>query len=242
MNITGRISVKIAAILAVTLMCSCRYEFNNGVKGNGKITTDNREVNGDFSSIEVEGGLEVIVSQGEKSITVETDDNLQRLIETRIENGVLYIGTTEGVDSNETPTVTVKSPILNGLTASAGSTITSTGRIITPKLIVESDSGSTISISVEAENLSLEASGGSSIDARGKAITLETSSSSGSSLDASDLRANDVVAQASSGSSTDVHPLVSLNASASSGSSIDYANRPKSLKKEESSGGSVSQN
>ena len=46
--------------------------------------------------------------------------------------------------------------------------------------------------------------------------------------------------KSTSGSSTNVHPLVSLRAKASSGSSIDYNSSPKTVTKEESSGGSVS--
>jgi hypothetical protein len=51
--------------------------------------------------------------------------------------------------------------------------------------------------------------------------------------------ANEVTAQSTSGSSIDVHPLVSLNAKASSGASIEYDGKPKTIVKEETSGGSV---
>jgi len=75
---------------------------------------------------------------------------------------------------------------------------------------------------------------------KGKALVLFTSSSSGSSIEAEHLFANEVSSQSTSGSSTDINPLVSLKAKASSGSSIEYRNIPKTLSKEESSGGSVS--
>ena len=54
--------------------------------------------------------------------------------------------------------------------------------------------------------------------------------------------ANEIITEATSGSSTDIYPIVSLKAKASSGSSVNYKNSPKkTLTKEESSGGSVSQ-
>jgi hypothetical protein len=54
--------------------------------------------------------------------------------------------------------------------------------------------------------------------------------------------ANDIFAQTSSGSSTTVFPILSLNAKASSGSEITYTNIPKKLEKTESSGGSINKN
>jgi hypothetical protein len=51
---------------------------------------------------------------------------------------------------------------------------------------------------------------------------------------------NEVVSQATSGSSTDVYPVLKLEAKVSSGSSINYHNEPKTISKEENSGGSVS--
>jgi len=71
-------------------------------------------------------------------------------------------------------------------------------------------------------------------------LNLNTDSSSGSSIDARELLANDVVSETSSGSTTNTHPILSLNGKASSGSSIHYNGSPKTVVKEESSGGSVS--
>jgi len=75
----------------------------------------------------------------------------------------------------------------------------------------------------------------------GKALKVKTASSSGSTIDAKNLMANEVTSQTSSGSSTSVYPIVKLDAKASSGSSISYHKIPKTVSKEESSGGSVSQ-
>jgi hypothetical protein len=54
------------------------------------------------------------------------------------------------------------------------------------------------------------------------------------------LVANEVKADASSGSSIRVHASLKLNASASSGASVHYSGKAASITKVESSGGSVS--
>jgi len=233
----------IVATLIALLFASCNpaFHFGDGIKGSGNITTETRTANEDFKNIEVSNGIKVIVEQADaKSITVEADDNLQKHIITKIENGVLKIESDKNYNSTETPTVNVKMPVINGLNASSGSEITSIEVLVSNSINVKSSSGSQINIDVEADAIALESSSGSSIEANGKTLKLETSSSSGSEINAEKLMANEVIAQASSGSNTSVYPIVKLDAKASSGSSVNYHKVPKTISKEESSGGSVS--
>ncbi len=233
----------IVATIIALLFSSCGSNFITGIKGSGTITTETRTVNQDFKKIEVNQGIKVIVEQSDnKSITVEADDNLQQHIITKIENGVLTIESDESYNATETPIVYVKMPVIKGLDASSGSEITSSNTLITQNIIVKSSSGSTIYIEVEADVITLESTSGSTIDASGKALKLETSASSGSQINAEDLMTNEIVSKASSGSSIAIYPIVKLDANASSGSSINYYKTPKTISKEESSGGSVSEN
>jgi hypothetical protein len=232
----------IVATLIALLFSSCNpsFPFGNGIKGSGNITTETRAANEDFKNIEVSYGIKVNVEQSDtKSITVEADDNLQEHIITKIENGVLKIESDKNYNSTETPIVNVKMPVVNGLSASSGSEIRSSNSLVTENIDVKSTSGSQINIEVEADAISLESTSGSSIEANGKALKLETSSSSGSEINAENLMANEVISQTSSGSSTSVYPIVKLDAKASSGGSISYHKVPKTISKEESSGGSV---
>jgi hypothetical protein len=233
----------IVAALMALLFASCGHSMNfNGIKGSGNITTETRTANEDFKKIEVSHGIKVIVEQSDnKSISVEADDNLQQHIVTKIENGVLKIESDENYNATETPVVKVKMPVTNGLNANSGSEIASLGTLITENIDVESSSGSQINITVEADAIKIESTSGSSIEVGGKALKVETSSSSGSTIDAKNLMANEVISQTSSGSTTSVYPIVKLEAKASSGSNISYHKIPKTVSKEENSGGSVSE-
>lgn len=226
------------------LFSSCVHNsmnFGNGIKGSGNITTQTRPADQDFKNIEVSQGIKVNVEQADvKSISVETDDNLQEHIITKIENGVLIIKADKSYNS-KSPIVKVKMPIINGLSSSSGSEINSFKTLLSNNIKAEASSGSRINITIEADAITLETSSGSNIEASGKALKLETNSSSGSSIDAKELMANEVIAQTTSGSSTSVYPILKLDAKASSGSSIGYHKIPKTLSKEESSGGSVSE-
>jgi len=61
------------------------------VEGNGKSISSEREI-ATFDKIEIEGVFNVILSQGgEESLKIETDEDIQLLILTNVENGILKV-------------------------------------------------------------------------------------------------------------------------------------------------------
>lgn len=231
----------VVAVLIAILFSSCKYDIDLlGTNGNGDITTETRIVSEDFKSIDVSAGIEVVVEQAsEKFVSVQADSNLQKMIDVKVENGVLVIKPNENYDSTQSPIVTVKMPIIENLEASSASEIKSKNVLKGNQINIGSSSGSEIKVELEFENISLDASSGSTISANGKALKVKTDASSGSEINAEDLLANEVIASVSSGAETSVHPIVGLNAEASSGGEIHYNTNPKSIRKDISSGGSI---
>lgn len=233
----------IAATIAAALFASCHtsIDLGNGIDGNGNVTTQKRNVEGSFTKVDVSRGLNVTLEQADTYfVEVEADQNLQEHISTKVENGTLFITTDENIDEATAKNIRVKLPSLTALETTSGSSVSTKNTFTGTDIDVKTSSGSEADLSLEFDNVSCKSSSGSSLNVKGKALKLKTDSSSGSTIDAQGLLVNDVVSESSSGSSTDVHPLVSLNAKASSGSSIDYNSSPKTVSKEESSGGSVS--
>ncbi len=232
------------SFIIVFSLASCRTSIDFGREnGNGTITTQSRTISEKFEQIQVSSGISLIVSQSDvTSVEVETDENIQPLIITKVENGVLIIKTDDSFDATKGPEVRVSLPFITSLKSSSGASVKNGTTLKSTSLSVDSSSGSKVVLDVEADFISLESSSGSSIEVTGKAIKAETASSSGSNINAGKLMANEVFAQTSSGSSTKVYPIISLKAKASSGSDIRYKNVPKTLEKEESSGGSISNN
>lgn len=233
----------IAATLAALLFSSCHssIDFGNGIDGNGNVTKQTRKVENNFSKIDVSRGLTVVLEQSNTYfVEVEADENLQDHISTRVENGTLIITSDENIDEATSKNIYVKLPALTAIETSSGSSVRTHDTFTGTDIDIRTSSGSETNASLEYDNVKCKSTSGSSIDLKGKALKLNTDSSSGSTIDAKGLMANEVVSESSSGSSTDVNPLVSLTAKASSGSSIDYSSSPKTVAKEESSGGSVS--
>lgn len=233
----------IIVTLTALLFASCNFSSNmKSIRGNGHVTTEKRIVMGDFKSVEVSNAIDLVIEQSDKNeITVVADDNLQKEITTKVENGVLIIACDYNSFINiKSKKVTVKMPFIDKLDASSSSTIKSINTLKGENISLEASSAGSISVNLEADSVICEASSGSTITLSGKALKLETTSSSGSEIDAKGLLANDITANSSSGSSISVHPLLSLNAKASSGSDINYDVVPKRITKEESSGSSIS--
>lgn len=228
----------------ILLSVSCGNNVNflgEGLTGNGNVTSSKRTLTENFDAIEAKTGITVIIEQADNyAIEASTDENLQEHLKTEVENGVLAIYFDENIYKAEERTVYVKVPSLRKISSSSGASVETKNTIKSENLDLKSSSGSEMKLSINARNLSCDSSSGSEISAKGKAENLRTESSSGSTIELENLEVANATCKSSSGSTTKVNPFESLDADASSGSSIKYYSVPKHLKKDESSGASIS--
>ena len=232
---------KILLCLIGIVFCSCNGNFITSTQGSGNIIKEKRDITNPFEKIASSSGITVIVEQGSPaSVEVETDDNIQQYVITKVENGTLVVKVEGSIHTESPINVSIKMPLIKGLESSSGSTISSKNTLRGTEISLTSSSGGEIEAVLEYEKVSCDSSSGSNITVSGKALNLQTSTSSGSEINAEELASNEIIADASSGSFTKVKPIVKLKGTASSGSSITYYQTPKTLIKTESSGGSVS--
>jgi len=208
----------ITVIISI-LFVSCTWD--TGVRGNGKVTTTERTVTGDFSKIQVGRGLDVYITQTDNSsITVEADENLQDLITTDIDNGVLRISATENIGSSTSKKVLVNLENIELISSSSGSDVYTTNTIRVNNLILETSSGADLEVDVVTENLECSSSSGSDLKVTGKTINLMAKASSGSDIKAGNLIAQNGNAKASSGSDITLNVSNKLDSKSSSGGDI----------------------
>lgn len=231
---------KLTVLLFITItLNSC----NMGIAGNGKVTTENRKINGTFNKIKVGNGLNIYLRQSENtSVRVEADENLQQLIKTELNGDVLKVYTQENIGSASAKDIYISTPIVNEVKVSSGSNLVTENTLKTSNFEVSSSSGASATLSIETTNIIASSSSGASLTLKGKTTGLEAKSSSGASLDAASLLCNDANAKASSGANIAVNASNKLNARASSGATISYQGNPAVLTEKSSSGGNVSQN
>lgn len=91
----------------------------------------------------------------------------------------------------------------------------------------------------ESDKIKLNASSSSDIEIKGKALELEVNTTSTAKINTKELLVNNVIATASSSSTIQTYPIISLKAKASSTGSIYYYNEPKIIEKSTSSAGSI---
>jgi hypothetical protein len=232
-------------LVAITalLLASCNHSINwNSIEGSGNVTTERRNVAGDFRSIEVSNSIDVVIEQSDAiEIVVEADDNLLKHILTKVENGKLVISCDKNSFINmKAMKVTVKMPAIEQLEANSSASITSTNTIKGENITLSTASAGTINLSIELNDITCNSSSGSSMTIDGMALRMKANAASGSEIDTKNLLANEVNAKASSGATISTHAIVSLDAEASSGGNISYSKNPKSIRKESNSGGSIS--
>jgi hypothetical protein len=106
-------------LLALTVATGpCR----SGAIGNGALTSTSRPVAG-FTRVEAAGSVDVHVRQGSAyAVTVTTDSNLQRLVETRVQGDRLIIDE-HGVAGGAELRVDIQLPALAGATLSGSGTL-----------------------------------------------------------------------------------------------------------------------
>ncbi len=94
-----------AVALCVVSLTACHS--NQDVKGNGKMTTQERNLP-NFSKIDVKGKFHVLVTRRwPQKTTVTTDENLQQYVMTVVKNGVLDVMPKQGYNIQPTQTITI---------------------------------------------------------------------------------------------------------------------------------------
>ncbi len=239
-RITILISIYLALLFTTT---SCIFDGIIGVKGNRNVVSEDREIRSDFEIINVQQGINLFITQGKPTnLNVEADENVMDLLITEVKNNELNIYFEKNVIQAKARNVYLTTETILKIKASSGASVNSENTLQSSSLELDSSSGSTIKIRVNADDVKSESSSGSSIKLYGKCNTFTANSSSGSTINARELKTVDAKVQASSGANIAVNVKGKLTAKASSGANIDYNGSPEAIDKETSSGGSVSGN
>jgi len=233
---------KLTAILLLVLTTtSCFVDGLTGIKGNGEVVSEDRTINSNFNEIKVQQGIQVFLTQGNSTeLKVEADENIIDLLITEVKDNELKIYFEKNVNKAKSRNVYLTANEISKIRTSSGAMIKTENTLETNTLELDSSSGSSIKVTVNASEIISSSSSGSNIHVYGKTKSFSASASSGSSIDADKLETVNTSAKVSSGANIDVNVSGKLVAKASSGGSIDYEGNPTEVNKDTSSGGSVS--
>jgi hypothetical protein len=233
---------KILSILfVITLLSSCNVNMFNSVNGNKNVVTETRKANGDFTKIKVSTGLDLYIIQGAiPKIIVEADENLQDIILTEVNDGVLKIYTEKNIWRAKSRKIYVTLKTIEEITATSGADVYTNKTINADHIQLSTTSGANIKVSLKAKTVESNATSGSDIEISGTTKQHNSKATSGASINAYKLKSETVNVKVSSGADINIYASKALTAKASSGGDIDYRGKPRKITKKSSSGGSIS--
>jgi hypothetical protein len=213
-------------LLTALLFSSCRYIGGKRVRGNGNIVTQERSVSG-FNQVEVSGAIDVYVKQdsAQPQVKVETDENLQELVEISERNGVLYISPEDNLNLDPTRAIKVyvSAPFFRAFRVSGASEIRSENKLVsTERMDIDVSGASEINLALKAPGVNAEISGASSATMTGETKDLNLDGSGASHYKCFDLMAENTTVDISGACSADVFASVKLDVQASGASGVKY--------------------
>jgi hypothetical protein len=242
--------------LTVPMLSACAIE------GSGSIETiepplEDRTI----AELELNFGLEAVVSQGETAqVSITGDDNLLAELVVRQSGETLFIGFPDSVGGyHPTRPIRVEAvlPEAARFVSSGGGVISLDGPFdgdhfefvlsgggsldaasITGKsVLVELSGGGDARLDdLDVDSVEIDSSGGGAAEVSGRAGALEANLSGGGTLDAIECEAAAVSLELSGGSDASVHATEFLDVSASAGGTVVYRGDPETIEKDLSGG------
>jgi len=189
-----------------------------GVRGNGQIKTEERQV-GAFASLDAGGTFEIEWQNGAPALRITTDENLLPYIENNVSDNTLHLRTRDHIWPTHGIKIVISSPTRTG------------GRIRGAiKLTVKQLSGPTFA---------LESKGASEVTLAGNVDRLLVDMTGASQLAADGLRAKTAEISTTGAGDSEVAVTDTLNVVITGAGKVTYSGNPATIKKQITGAGSI---
>lgn len=233
-------------LLGLATLSAQRYNYGDDrgekVRGNGDITTESRNVNGNFTGIDVCCAIKVELTQASSnSIRVEADENILEYVITEIEGDDLHIHFRKGINVRTTKAVKVYVNLaeLDEIEASGAAQVMTMGTFNGDELEIDCNSASVVKIDFQGNEVSVDVNSAAIVELEGRSQRIELEASSAGRIDAKEHTASEAEAKANSAAVISIGVTDKLNADANSAASIRYRGNPDKLYTDTNSGGRV---
>ena len=189
-----------------------------GIRGNGYIVTDNRTI-GEISQIHARGAFKVEWRSGPPSLSITTDENLLRYIESQTIGNRLELRTGERLRPTHSIKVVVSSPTRTGAKLSGATDLIVHG-LSGPKFVVQASGACDITLDGTVDELLADLTGASDVRAKG----LQTKTAEISATGAADVS---------------IAVSETLRVSITGAGDVKYYGNPKTIEKHVTGAGSI---
>ncbi len=216
----------LATLLLLITLSSSGCMYMSGIKGNGNIVKETREVSS-FDGIKVGGAFNVYLTQSNtESLTIEADENLMAIIETEVRGNTLVISTRENIRGSEELNIFISFKDIDKLDISGACNLESEGMLNFSTLKFEASGASEIDLQLTADKLSCDYSGASDIEFSGKVKECYIEISGAAELKAFDLETDEMELRVSGAADAKVNASKYLKINASGAASVQYKGNP----------------
>ncbi len=231
--------------LVLLFTASCSAQWGKRVKGNGNVTTIERNV-GAYDAIGLSGWFDVdLVAGNEGEIILEGESNLLEYIKTEVKNGKLSIKVEKGYNLKPSSwedgiRITVPIESVNAIALSGSGDIVGKTTIKTNNFKTAMSGSGDISLDVEASTIDASMSGSGDITLNGSTRDFEATISGSGDIKAYGLEADNVDATVSGSADIKVTANKMLKARVSGSGDISYRGNPEKVDTKASGSGDIS--
>jgi hypothetical protein len=234
---TIRIFLIVCTVALLTVACS--IVIGNQTIGSGKVITEKRAV-GEFTSLELSCSADVSLVQGDQLVvSIEGEDNILPLIETRVSGYKLIIDAKPNTSFRTTKRliVHITAPVLTSIRVTGSGDVEMSKWMVDSLELIATGSGNIHIDSLETGSLTarLSGSGDISIEGGGGGSQVITTTGSGD-YDAASMESREVTATTSGSGDIILWATRSMSASSSGSGNIRYYGSPKVTQKISGSG------
>ena len=213
------------ALFSAVLLSSCQYFMGERVSGNGHITSQQRNT-GSFDGVEASGQVVVRVRQdASPSVKIETDENLQDLVEVFTTDGKLVIRTRRGynLDPSKQIIAYVSAPVFKDIDLSGQCDIIGDSPLTgTEPLSLHVSGQGDITLELNLPKVSTDISGQGNVKLKGQVNDFHAGVSGQGDVKCFDLVTDNTSLDISGGSDVEITANKQLTIEASGSSSVRY--------------------
>jgi len=217
-------------VFTLGILSSCTSFLKDGITGNGQVITKNVNIDS-FSELEVDGVFNIVFKQGDKeAVTIETDENIAKLIRVKNINNTLIIDYKEEVSIRKSTKLNVyitEVDITEIDMNIVGDVLTKTSLKLNDIEIINNGVGDA-NLNIICENLVLRNSSVGDITISGGSNKLDMSNSGVGDILAKNFISNTVIVSNSGVGDVEVYARNFLEVTSSGVGNVDYFGNPKS--------------
>jgi hypothetical protein len=219
---------------------SCTFGAGKVIKGDGNVITTTHDVE-NFQNIDIQGVFDIILIPGAgMPVLLETDENLQELIDIKVRNNTLYVSQNkDAVYRHSKMRLQIPYSELEKIYVGGACKLRSDDPLISDKMLFDISGAADIDLALDVSSLQTKVSGAANIKFNGRAKKHNVRLSGASNIRAEELRSDNTDISLSGAGSAHIYASEKLEAALSGVGSIRYYGEPNNIKINKSGIGSI---